>query len=60
MDFPVAPYICGDATRILREMVSTGAQILELDYETNKEVAKSAMLGKTSFLVYNPDGTLKR
>jgi uroporphyrinogen decarboxylase len=48
--FPVALHICGDATRILPEMVATGAQILELDYKTDKEVAKSALRGKATFL----------
>jgi len=49
-DFPVALHICGDATRILPEMVATGAQILELDYKTDKEVAKGALRGKATFL----------
>jgi uroporphyrinogen decarboxylase len=50
LDFPVALHICGDATRILPEMVATGAQILELDYKTDKEAAKSALRGKATFL----------
>jgi uroporphyrinogen-III decarboxylase len=49
-DFPVALHICGDATRILPDMVATGAQILELDYKTDKEVAKNALRGKATFL----------
>jgi uroporphyrinogen decarboxylase len=48
--FPVALHICGDATRILPEMIATGAQILELDYKTDKEAAKSALRGKATFL----------
>jgi MtaA/CmuA family methyltransferase len=50
MEYPVALHICGDATRILAQMVATGAQILELDYKTDKEVAKNALRGKTTFL----------
>jgi MtaA/CmuA family methyltransferase len=50
LDYPVALHICGDATRILSEMVATGAQILELDYKTDKEAAKSALRGKATFL----------
>ena len=49
-DFPVALHICGDATRILPEMIATGAQILELDYKTDKEVAKGSLRGKATFL----------
>jgi MtaA/CmuA family methyltransferase len=49
-DFPVALHICGDATLILADMVATGAQILELDYKTDKEKAKQVLQGKTVFL----------
>jgi uroporphyrinogen decarboxylase len=49
-DFPVALHVCGDATRILPEMLATGAQILELDYKTDKGVAKSVLQGKATFL----------
>jgi uroporphyrinogen-III decarboxylase len=49
-DFPVALHICGDSTQILDEMVSTGAQILELDYKTEMRQAKRALQGKATFL----------
>lgn len=49
-DFPVALHICGDATLILADMVATGAQILELDYKTDKRLAKEVMRGKCTFL----------
>lgn len=49
-DFPVALHICGDATLILPEMIATGAQILELDYKTDKTKAKETLRGKTTFL----------
>ena len=49
-DFPYALHICGDSTRILPDMVATGAQILELDYKTDMRQAKTLMAGKTTFL----------
>jgi MtaA/CmuA family methyltransferase len=49
-DFPVALHICGNATLILPEMIATGAQILELDYKTDKATAKEMLRGKAAFL----------
>jgi len=49
-DYAVALHICGDATLILPEMIATGAQILELDYKTDKATAKEALRGKAAFL----------
>jgi uroporphyrinogen decarboxylase len=49
-DFPVALHICGNATLILPEMLATGAQILELDYKTDKVTAKEMLRGKAAFL----------
>jgi uroporphyrinogen decarboxylase len=49
-NFPVALHICGDSTKILDEMVATGAQILELDYKTDLFTAKRTMQGKCTFL----------
>ena len=49
-DFPVALHICGDSSLILPEMLATSAQILELDYKTDKVVAKEALRGKATFL----------
>ncbi len=49
-DFPVALHICGDSTLILPEMVSSGAQILELDYKTHMPTAKATLRGKCTFL----------
>jgi uroporphyrinogen decarboxylase len=49
-DYPVALHICGDAALILPEMIATGAQILELDYKTDKVKAKELLRGKTAFL----------
>ena len=50
LDFPVALHICGDSTAILGEMVSSGAQILELDYKTDMHTAKNMLRGKCTFL----------
>jgi uroporphyrinogen decarboxylase len=49
-DFPMALHICGDSTRILPEMLATGAPILELDYKTNMHKAKELMRGRSTFL----------
>ncbi len=49
-DFPYALHICGDSTRILPDMITTGAQILELDYKTDMHQSKRLMQGKTTFL----------
>ena len=50
LEYPVALHICGDSTRILPEMGSTGAQILELDYKTDLATAKQALRGRCTFL----------
>ncbi len=39
-DYPAALHICGNASLILDDMVSTGASILELDYLTDLTKAK--------------------
>lgn len=49
-DFPVALHICGDSTLILKDMVSTGAPLLELDYKTDMRTAKDVLRGKATFL----------
>jgi MtaA/CmuA family methyltransferase len=49
-NFPASLHICGDATLILKDMISTKAPILELDYMTNMNTAKRLMSGKTTFL----------
>jgi uroporphyrinogen-III decarboxylase len=46
----MALHICGDATLILEDMVSTGAPILELDYKTDMRAARKALRGKAVFL----------
>lgn len=49
-DFPTALHICGDSTLILKDMVATGAPILELDYKTDMRKAKEVMRGQATFL----------
>jgi uroporphyrinogen decarboxylase len=40
-DFPYSIHICGNAQKIVSDMVSTGAGILELDWKVDMEYAKS-------------------
>jgi len=49
-DFPAALHICGDATPILEDMLTTGAPILELDYRTDLSKAKALLQGQSVFL----------
>jgi uroporphyrinogen decarboxylase len=46
----LAYHICGNATRIIRDMISTGAALLELDYKCDLVQIKAAVQGKTSVL----------
>jgi uroporphyrinogen decarboxylase len=46
----LAYHICGNATRIASDMVSTGAALLELDYKCDLGTIKAAVQGKTSVL----------
>lgn len=55
----VSYHICGNATPILTDMVSSGAQILELDQKADKAKAKAAAQGKTVLLgPIDPSGVL--
>jgi len=55
----LAYHICGNATRIARDMVSTGAALLELDYKCDLAQIKAAVQGKTSVLgVIDPSEVL--
>lgn len=49
-EFPYSLHICGDATPILGDMVSTGAQMLELDYKTDMASAKARARGRCTLL----------
>ena len=56
---PYLLHICGKTDRILEEMVSTGADGLELDYKTNVRLARDAMKDRTVFVGnIDPSGVL--
>ena len=58
-DFFVSYHICGDTTRIIDRMVSTGAGILEFDYKCDKSVVKKAAAGTTTLLgPIDPSGVM--
>lgn len=46
----LAYHICGNATPIIADMVSSGAGILEIDQKTDQKAAKAAAQGKTTLL----------
>jgi uroporphyrinogen decarboxylase len=55
----LAYHICGNATRIAGDMVSTGAALLELDYKCDLAKIKAATQGRTSVLgVIDPSEVL--
>jgi len=49
-DFPVALHICGNATLILDDMVSTGCPVIELDDRTDLGIAKNKTSSSTTIL----------
>jgi uroporphyrinogen decarboxylase len=56
---PYFLHICGKTDRILPDMVSTGADGLELDYKTDVQLAHDTMLGKMTFIGnLDPSGVL--
>lgn len=58
-NIPLAYHICGNATRIVNDMVATGAVVLELDYKCSLPEIKAATLGKTTILgVIDPSSVL--
>jgi len=58
-DILLAYHICGDSTRIIPNMVQTGAAVLELDYKVDLIKAKQAMQGKATFLgQIDPSGVM--
>ena len=57
----LAYHICGNATRIVNEMVDTRSAVLELDYKCDLAKIKAATLGKTTILgVIDPSAVLER
>jgi uroporphyrinogen decarboxylase len=52
---------CGDETKLLPNLVATGADCLELDPKTNPEACKKATQGRTAVLgMLDPHGVLLR
>jgi uroporphyrinogen decarboxylase len=46
----IALHICGDATRIVGDMVATGSQLLAVDYKIDRHAAKQAATGATTLI----------
>ena len=60
-DIRLAYHICGDATRIVGDMVDTGATVLELDYKCDLPEIKEATSGRTTVLgVIDPSEVIAR
>ena len=58
---PLAYHICGNATRIVPDMVATGAAVLELDYKCDLPKIKQAAQEKTTILgVIDPSDVMAR
>jgi uroporphyrinogen decarboxylase len=56
---PYVLHICGNTTRILGDMVGTGADGLELDYKTDVGAARAALKGRAVFIGnIDPSGVL--
>lgn len=54
-------HICGDATRIVGDMVDTGAPFLQVDHKIDHEAAARAVRGQTTLIgTVDPSGTLAR
>jgi uroporphyrinogen decarboxylase len=59
LKLPYVLHICGDTTRILDDMLSTGADGLELDYKTDAVRAHAAMKDRAVFIGnIDPSGVL--
>ena len=56
---PMGLHICGDATRIVEDMVETGAPFLQVDHKIDRHVAKRAAEGRTTLVgTVDPSGML--
>lgn len=54
-------HICGDATRIVEDMVGTGAPFLQVDHKIDRHVAKRAADGRTTLIgTVDPSDLLAR
>jgi len=59
LGLPYVLHICGKTDRILEDMVSSGAQGLEIDYKTDVRLARAKLAGRTVFLGnIDPSGVL--
>lgn len=50
LGLPYLMHICGKTDRILEDMVSTGADALELDYKTDVRLARRLLAGRVTFV----------
>jgi uroporphyrinogen decarboxylase len=50
LGLPHALHICGNTTRIVSDMVASGADALELDYKTDVRAAHDALKGRAAFI----------
>jgi uroporphyrinogen decarboxylase len=46
----IGMHICGNATRIIEQMVNTGSIFLQVDYKINHDMCKRAATGKTTLI----------
>jgi len=54
-------HICGDATRIIDDMVRTGSPLLAVDFKVNRKAAKEAARGVTALIgTTDPSAVLTR
>lgn len=59
LKLPYILHICGDTSRIIDEMIETGADGLELDYRTDSALARDKMKDSTVFVGnIDPSGVL--
>ena len=49
-DVILAYHICGNSTPIIEDMVSTGAEIIEIDQKADQQISKAAAAGKAALL----------
>jgi len=58
-DLPYVLHICGNTASILPDMLTTGADGLEIDYKTDAELAHTLMMNRCVFIGnLDPGGTL--
>jgi uroporphyrinogen decarboxylase len=58
-DVILAYHICGNSTPIIEDMVSTGAEIIEIDQKADQQISKAAAAGKATLLgPIDPSGVM--